>query len=110
EDGTTVLYHDADAPELHARAQPRCKARAADSSQRPQYKPQFVAKQRELMYTASRIDPGIHCYPFGVPRIGAPSEIVQTPTAMYFFSSGESHEAPTPTFRGIPIRGNTDPG
>ena len=72
-DGKTVVYHDADAPELDARAQPRFKARAADSSQRPQYKPQFVTKQRELMYTASRVDPGIHCYPFGVPRIGAPS-------------------------------------
>ena len=47
-DGKTVVYHDADAPELDARAQPRFKARAADSSQRPQYKPQFVAKQREL--------------------------------------------------------------
>ncbi|PYR66110.1 MAG: hypothetical protein DMG20_13590, partial [Acidobacteria bacterium] len=108
-DGKTVVYHDADAPELDARAQPRFKARAADSSQRPQYKPQFVAKQRELMYTASRIDPGIHCYPFGVPRIGAPSEIVQTPTAMYFFYSGESDEDPTHTFRVIPIGGKHDP-
>jgi len=108
-DGKTVVYHDADAPELDARAQPRFKARAADSSQRPQYKPQFVAKQREMMYTASRIDPGIHCYPFGVPRIGAPSEVVQTPTAMYFFYSGESDEDPTHTFRVIPIGGKHDP-
>src|SRR2546426_975644 len=69
----------------------------------------IVAKQRELMYTASRIDPGIHCYPFGVPRIGAPSEIVQTPTAMYFFYSGESDEDPTHTFRVIPIGGKHDP-
>src|SRR5262245_19572647 len=29
-DGKTVVYHDADAPELDARAQPRFKARAAD--------------------------------------------------------------------------------
>src|SRR5437899_1521343 len=102
-DGKTVVYHDADAPELDARAQPRFKARAADSSQRPQYKPQFVAKQRELMYTASRIDPGIHCYPKGVPRLGAPTEIAQTPTTVYFFYAGEQ------THRIIPIGGRHNP-
>src|SRR6266705_2872608 len=102
-DGKTVVYHDADAPELDARAQPRFKARAADSSQRPQYKPQFVAKQRELMYTASRIDPGIHCYPKGVPRLAAPTEIVSTPAAVYFFYAGVH------THRFIPIGGKHDP-
>src|SRR5216684_277554 len=45
-DGKTVIYHDADAPELDARAQPRFKARAANAAQRPQYKPKFAAKQR----------------------------------------------------------------
>src|SRR5205814_6808487 len=40
---------------------------------------------------------------------GAPSEIVQTPTAMYFFYSSESDEDPTQTFRVIPIGGKHDP-
>ena len=108
-DGKTVVYHDADAPELDARAQPRFKARAADSSLRPKYKPQFVQKQRELMYTASRIDPGIHCYPFGVPRIGAPTEIVHALTTLYLFYGSEGDEDPTHTFRIVPIGGKHDP-
>src|SRR5207302_491323 len=84
-DGKTLTVLDRDAPEIDARAQPNFKARAADNSRRPPYKPQYIAKQRELMYTASRIDPGIHCYPKGVPRLGPPTEIVHTPSTVYFF-------------------------
>ena len=102
-DGKTLTVLDRDAPEIDARAQPNFKARAADKSRRPPYKPQFVAKQRELMYTASRIDPGIHCYPKGVPRLGAPTEIAQTPTTVYFFYGGEQ------THRIIPIGGRHNP-
>src|SRR5881628_459037 len=102
-DGKTVTVLDRDAPEIDARAQPNFKARAADNSRRPPFKPQFVAKQRELMYTASRIDPGIHCYPKGVPRLGAPTEIAQTPTTVYFFYGGEQ------THRIIPIGGRHNP-
>src|SRR5213595_3601093 len=105
-DGKTLTVLDRDAPEIDARAQPNFKARAADKSRRPPYKPQFVAKQRELMYTASRIDPGIHCYPAGVPRIGAPTEIVQTPGTVYLMYAGEGSaesEDMTHTFRIVPI-------
>ena len=102
-DGKILTVLDRDAPEIDARAQPNFKARAADNSRRPPYKPQFVAKQRELMYTASRIDPGIHCYPKGVPRLGAPTEIAQTPTTVYFFYAGEQ------THRIIPIGGRHNP-
>ena len=105
-DGKTVTVVDRDAPELDARAQPRFKERAADKSRRPPYKPQFQARQRELMYTASRIDPGIHCYPAGVPRIGAPTEIVQTPGTVYLMYAGEGSaesEDMTHTFRIVPI-------
>ena len=111
-DGKTVIVVDRDAPELDARAQPRFKERAADKSRRPPYKPQFQAKQRELMYTASRIDPGIHCYPAGVPRIGAPTEIVQTPGTVYLMYAGEGSaesEDMTHTFRVVPIGGQHDP-
>jgi len=102
-DGKTLTVLDRDAPEIDARAQPNFKARAADNSRRPPYKPQFVAKQRELMYTASRIDPGIHCYPKGVPRLGPPTEIVHTPSTVYFFYAGEH------THRIIPIGGRHNP-
>ena len=102
-DGKTLTVLDRDAPEIDARAQPNFKARAADNSRRPPYKPQFIAKQRELMYTASRIDPGIHCYPKGVPRLGPPTEIVHTPSTVYFFYAGEH------THRIIPIGGRHNP-
>lgn len=102
-DGKTVVYAERDAPELDARAQPNFKARAADKSRRPPYKPEFVTKQRELMYTASRVDPGIHCYPAGVPRIGAPSEIVHTPGTIYLMYADERDEDQTHTFRIVPI-------
>lgn len=102
-DGKTVIYAERDAPELDARAQPNFKARAADKSRRPPYKPEFLTKQRELMYTASRVDPGIHCYPAGVPRIGAPTEIAHTPTAIYLMYADERDEDQTHTFRIIPI-------
>ena len=93
-DGKTLTVLDRDAPELDARAQPNFKARAADISRRPQYKKEFP-RQRELMFTASHVDPGIHCYPQGVPRIGAPTEIVQTPNIMYFLYGSEGGEDQT---------------
>jgi len=108
-DGKSVVYAERDAPELDARAQPNFKARAADASRRPPYKPEFVKKQRELMYTASRVDPGIHCYPAGVPRIGAPSEIVHTPNTIYLMYADERDEDQTHTFRVVPIGGKHDP-
>jgi hypothetical protein len=98
-DGKTLTVIDRDAPEIDSRAQANFKARAADKARRPPYKPELTAKQRELMYTASRIDPGIHCYPHGVPRLGAPTEIVHTPTTVYFFYAGQH------THRIIPIGG-----
>jgi hypothetical protein len=109
EDGKTLIAVDRDAPELDARAQPRFKARAAARASKSPYKPQFQAKQRQLMYTASRIDPAIHCYPPGVPRLGPPTEILQTPTTFYFMYAAEGGEDPTHTYRIIPIGGKHDP-
>src|SRR5207247_7699210 len=99
-DGETWVAVYRDAPELDAGDQVRLKARAADRTLKPPYKPQFVTKQRELMNTTSRVDPGIHCYPLGVPRIGAPTEIVQTPTTIYLMYGAESsNEDMAHTFR-----------
>ena len=102
-DGKTLTVLDLDAPELDVDTQAAFKARAADKSRRPPYKPEFQTKQRELMYTASRIDPGIHCYPRGVPRLGAPTEIIATPKTVYFFYVGQH------THRIIPIGGKHNP-
>jgi hypothetical protein len=96
-DGKTLTLGGRDVPKQDEDAQARFKARAADQSARPPYKKEFVAKQRELMYTASNRDPGLVCYPLGVPRLGAPAEIVQKPTVAYFLYDTGS------TLRAIPI-------
>ncbi|OLC31194.1 MAG: hypothetical protein DMG17_09515 [Acidobacteria bacterium] len=104
-DGKTLTVLDLDAPELDVKGQPGFKARAADRSRRPPYKPQFVTKQRELMFTASLADPGIHCYPLGVPRLGPPTEIAHMPHVIYFMYEGGAARPGQRDFRIIPIGG-----
>ena len=65
----------------------------------PVYKPEFWAKVQELDENGNVEDPEFHCYPQGVPRIGPPSKIVQTPKEVVFLY--QSHN----TFRVIPIDG-----
>lgn len=109
EDGKTIIYGEPFVTQLDARAQVGFKRRAADSSRRPSYKPEFASRQRELMHTASLNDPSIHCYPGGVPRIGAPTEITQTATTVYLLYAGEFDEDITNTFRVIRIGASHDP-
>jgi hypothetical protein len=45
----------------------------------PKYKPEFVAKVKELDENQVFQDPAFTCGPPGVPRIGPPQRIVQTP-------------------------------
>jgi hypothetical protein len=43
----------------------------------PKYKPQFLAKVKELKDDQINVDPAFSCGPPGVPRIGPPQRIVQ---------------------------------
>lgn len=45
----------------------------------PKYKPQFLARVKELKDDQINVDPAFHCGPPGLPRIGPPQRIVQTP-------------------------------
>ena len=45
----------------------------------PKYKPQFLAKVKVLKDDQINVDPSFHCGPPGVPRVGPPQRIVQTP-------------------------------
>src|SRR5919106_5274087 len=45
----------------------------------PKYKPQFLAKVKELKDDQINVDPAFSCGPPGVPRIGPPQRIIQTP-------------------------------
>ena len=45
----------------------------------PKYKPQFLAKVKELADDQINVDPAFHCGPPGIVRIGPPQRVVQTP-------------------------------
>ena len=62
----------------------------------PVYKPEFWDKVADLDVNGNFKDPDIKCYPDGLPRIGAPSKIVQTPTEIIFLYQAHN------TFRVIP--------
>jgi hypothetical protein len=51
--------------------------RRAASSNKPVYKPEFLAKVKELSDLQAKLDPAFYCKLPGVPRMGAPAQIVQ---------------------------------
>jgi len=53
----------------------------------PSYKPELVAKVKEYNEQQVKLDPGFFCRPPGVPRIGPPHQIVQTPGQVVFLYS-----------------------
>jgi hypothetical protein len=50
----------------------------------PKYKPQFLARVKELTDDQINVDPAFHCAPPGLPRIGPPQRIIQTPREVVF--------------------------
>jgi hypothetical protein len=65
----------------------------------PKYRPEFVARQKELAATQVKTDPVLRCQPPGVPRIGPPDKIVQTAREVVFLYEDVSG----PFFRVIPL-------
>lgn len=51
----------------------------------PPYKPELMAKVQMLEENETKYDPAFHCKPLGVPRVGPPRQIVQTPKLLVFF-------------------------
>jgi len=51
----------------------------------PPYKPELLAKVKELAATQTHADPAFHCKPLGVPRVGPPRQVMQTPKLVAFF-------------------------
>jgi hypothetical protein len=51
----------------------------------PSYKPELQAKVKDLAEHESKTDEVFYCGKPGIPRIGPPRKIVQTPTEMIFF-------------------------
>jgi hypothetical protein len=66
---------------------------------RPVYKPEFWDKLQHLDDNRNQEDGFFSCMPAGLPRMGPPTKIVQTPTELVFLYAAKS------TFRVIPIDG-----
>jgi hypothetical protein len=75
---------------------------------KPEYNPELVAKVKSLNETQVNDDPALHCMPPGVPRLGPPHEIVQTPKqAVFLYADSTGNQ-----WRVIPLDGrphSTDP-
>ena len=67
----------------------------------PTYKAEFVAKVKDLDERQNETDPTLHCGPPGVPRLGPPNQIVQTPGQVVFLYTDLNGEF----FRVIPTDG-----
>jgi hypothetical protein len=50
----------------------------------PKYKPEFLAKVKDLSERQVEVDTALQCQPPGVPRIGPPAKIVQTAREVVF--------------------------
>jgi hypothetical protein len=66
---------------------------------RPVYKPELVQKTKDLDDNEATEDPVFFCKPAGVPRIGVPNQISQTPGQVVFLYQAGN------TFRVIPTDG-----
>lgn len=77
---------------------------------RPVYKPEFVSKVKMLDDQQVKLDPALYCKPPGLPRIGPPDKIVQTPGQVVFLyddlSGAFFRIVPT---NGRPHRADADP-
>jgi len=70
---------------------------------KPLYKPEFWAQVRENDANGNELDPEFKCRLYGVPRLGAPSHIVQTKDQVVLLYAGGF--AGQNTFRVVPTDG-----
>jgi hypothetical protein len=69
----------------------------------PKYKPQFLARIKEMKDDQINVDPSFHCGPPGIVRIGPPQRIVQTAREIVILYDDLNGNF----FRLIPIDGRT---
>ena len=84
--------------------------RRAKDPNKPPYKQELLARVRELSEKENKVDPTFFCRPEGVPRIGPPKQIVQTPgqvVLLYQTQEGNPYRV-IPT-DGRPHRTDIDP-
>jgi hypothetical protein len=72
----------------------------------PPYKPDALAKVKELASDGVHNDPAFHCKPLGVPRAGAPRQILQTPKLTVIFYQVDGGDGDQPgSYRLVPTDG-----
>jgi len=72
----------------------------------PPYKPEALAKVKELASDGVHTDPAFHCRPLGVPRAGAPRQIVQTPKLTLLLYQIDAGDGDQPgSYRLVPTDG-----
>ena len=88
-------------PPTGAPATGRGRVALGQAPERPAYKPEFVAKVKDLDTRQVEMDPALRCGNPGLPRIGSPDAIVQTPGQIVFLYN-DLHGA---AYRMIPTDG-----
>ena len=58
--------------------------RRMEGANLPPYKPELVAKVKDLADHQNKKDPAFYCAPKGFPRVGPPTEIIQNPKTLVF--------------------------
>jgi hypothetical protein len=71
----------------------------------PSYKPELLAKVKELASDEIHNDPAFHCIPDGVPRLGPPRQIVQTPKITVLIYQVDGGPGDQNDFRIVPTDG-----
>ena len=72
---------------------------------KPLYKPEFWEKVQKLDQDGNNADPSFGCMPAGVPRMGPPAKIVQTPTEIVFLYIAGGAQGQGDSYRVIPLDG-----
>jgi hypothetical protein len=72
---------------------------------RPLYKPEFWDKVQDLDRNTNTVDPIFKCQPYGVPRMGPPTKIVQTANEVIFLYAAPGAGTQPNDFRIIPTDG-----
>src|SRR5690242_9754828 len=72
---------------------------------KPLYKPEFWEKVQKLDQNGNSEDPSFGCMPAGVPRMGPPAKIVQTPKEMVFLYISAAAQGGGDPYRVIPTDG-----
>ena len=72
---------------------------------KPLYKPEFWEKVQKLDQDENQQDPSYGCMPAGVPRMGPPAQIVQTPKLMVFLYVSPPAQGWGDQYRVIPTDG-----